>query len=85
MLRRCQFFRIVSHRGFPHEHGKPVDGKMTGGFALVAWPAEYRVSGVMTFVILKVVGLVIPLRATAAEENEGLDVSQHGEDAYVIS
>ena len=24
---------------------------MTGGFALVAWPAEYRVSGVMTFVV----------------------------------
>ena len=28
-----------------------VDGKMTGGFAYVAFPAEYRNSGVMTFVI----------------------------------
>ena len=28
-----------------------VDGKMTGGFALVAWPAEYRASGIMTFVV----------------------------------
>jgi hypothetical protein len=28
-----------------------VDGKMTGGFAFVAYPAEYRNSGVMTFVI----------------------------------
>ncbi|MFZ0592647.1 MAG: DUF2950 domain-containing protein [Bryobacteraceae bacterium] len=28
-----------------------VDGKMTGGFALVAYPAEYGNSGVMTFVI----------------------------------
>ena len=28
-----------------------TDGKMTDGFALVAWPAEYRVSGVMTFVV----------------------------------
>jgi hypothetical protein len=27
------------------------DGKMTGGFAIVAYPAEYRSSGVMTFVI----------------------------------
>ena len=26
---------------------------MTGGFAFVAWPAEYRNSGVMTFVIDK--------------------------------
>lgn len=28
-----------------------VDGKMTGGFAFVAYPAEYRNSGVMTFIV----------------------------------
>jgi len=28
-----------------------VDGKMTGGFAFVAYPAEYRNSGIMTFII----------------------------------
>jgi hypothetical protein len=28
-----------------------VDGEMTGGFALLAWPAQYDASGVMTFVI----------------------------------
>ena len=28
-----------------------VDGKMTGGFAIVAYPAEYGNSGVMTFII----------------------------------
>lgn len=28
-----------------------VDGKMSGGFALVAYPAEYGNSGVMTFII----------------------------------
>lgn len=28
-----------------------VDGKMTGGFAFLAYPAEYRNSGVMTFVV----------------------------------
>lgn len=28
-----------------------VDGRMTGGFALVAYPAVYRASGVMTFVV----------------------------------
>ena len=26
-------------------------GKMIGGFALVAYPAEYRNSGVMTFIV----------------------------------
>ena len=28
-----------------------VGGAMIGGFALVAWPAEYRVSGVETFIV----------------------------------
>jgi hypothetical protein len=28
-----------------------VDGKMVGGFAIVAYPAEYGNSGVMTFII----------------------------------
>ena len=28
-----------------------VRGKMIGGFALVAYPAEYRNSGVMTFIV----------------------------------
>ncbi len=27
-----------------------ADGRMTGGFAFIAWPAEYRSSGVMTFI-----------------------------------
>ncbi len=30
-----------------------VNGKMVGGFAFVAYPAEYGNSGVMTFVINK--------------------------------
>jgi hypothetical protein len=28
-----------------------VNGKMIGGFALVAYPAEYRNSGVVTFIV----------------------------------
>jgi hypothetical protein len=28
-----------------------VEGAMIGGFALVAWPAEYRVTGVQTFIV----------------------------------
>ncbi|GFO82093.1 MAG: hypothetical protein A49_17200 [Methyloceanibacter sp.] len=27
------------------------DGRMTGGFALVAYPAEYGNSGIMTFIV----------------------------------
>ncbi len=39
-------------------------------------------SGVLTFIILKVISLFTKLRATEKEEVEGLDVAQHGEDAY---
>ncbi len=40
-------------------------------------------SGLMSFVLLKLIGLVLPLRATEAQETEGLDVSLHGEEAYL--
>ena len=28
-----------------------VEGVMIGGFAIVAWPADYRVTGVQTFIV----------------------------------
>jgi Amt family ammonium transporter len=40
-------------------------------------------SAVISFVLLKLVGLVVPLRATSADEAEGLDITQHGEEAYI--
>jgi ammonium transporter, Amt family len=36
----------------------------------------------MTFLILKGISLFTPLRASESEEEEGLDIAQHGEDAY---
>ena len=39
-------------------------------------------SGAGTFVVLKLIGLVMPLRATATDEAEGLDITAHGEEAY---
>jgi Amt family ammonium transporter len=41
-------------------------------------------SGVVSFILLKLIGLFIPLRATSGDETEGLDITQHGEDAYSI-
>jgi len=55
------------------------------GVQAVAVLAAIVYSGVGSFVLLKLVGLVIPLRATDADENTGLDVSQHGEEAYIQS
>jgi Amt family ammonium transporter len=40
-------------------------------------------SGVVSFILLKLIGLFIPLRATVSDENTGLDVSMHGEEAYL--
>ena len=37
----------------------------------------------MTFAILKVIGLVMPLRATERDEALGMDITQHGEEAYL--
>lgn len=39
-------------------------------------------SGVATFVILKALALVMPLRIDGRDEKLGLDVSDHGEEAY---
>jgi Amt family ammonium transporter len=39
-------------------------------------------SAVATFVLLKVLGLVTALRAVPKTEGMGMDVSQHGEEAY---
>jgi ammonium transporter, Amt family len=42
-------------------------------------------SGVASFILLKLIGLVIPLTATTAEQVEGLDISAHGEEAYMAA
>jgi Amt family ammonium transporter len=40
-------------------------------------------SAVVSFILLKVIGLVLPLRAGSTDESEGLDITQHGEEAYI--
>jgi Amt family ammonium transporter len=40
-------------------------------------------SGVVSFILLKLISMVVPLRATVSEENTGLDITQHGEEAYL--
>ena len=39
-------------------------------------------AGAMTFVILKLLGLVVALRPDARTEGVGMDITQHGEEAY---
>jgi Protein of unknown function (DUF2950) len=51
---RGYFFHILTRQGKDAPGGAKsyiANGKMTEGFAFVAYPAEYRSSGVMTFIV----------------------------------
>ena len=48
------YFKILTAQGSAASGGAKdyiVNNQMTGGFALVAWPAQYDATGVMTFVV----------------------------------
>jgi len=51
---RGYYYHILTHQGKYGPGGTKnyiVNGKMTEGFAFAAYPAEYRSSGVMTFIV----------------------------------
>jgi Protein of unknown function (DUF2950) len=48
------YFKILTRQGKHAPGGKYnyiINGNMIGGFALVAWPAEYGNTGIMTFIV----------------------------------
>jgi hypothetical protein len=48
------FYRILKGQGPSAPGGTKSyvhNGRMTGGFALIAWPATYEASGIMTFIV----------------------------------
>jgi hypothetical protein len=48
------YFRILTAQGAAAPGGARdylVNGELSGGFALVAWPAQYDITGIMTFVV----------------------------------
>lgn len=50
------YFKFLTKQGAVAKGGAKdysTDGKLTGGFAMVAYPAEYRNSGIMTFLVGK--------------------------------
>ena len=53
------------------------------GIQAAAILAAIVYSGVLSFVLLKIVGVIIPLRPSRSDEMTGLDVSMHGEEAYL--
>jgi ammonium transporter, Amt family len=74
------FFAQLSWNGLSN-------GLLYGNPHQLAWQTIAALAGpayafVGTFVILRVIGLVLPLRVTERQEALGLDVAQHGEEAY---
>jgi Amt family ammonium transporter len=65
-----------------------ADGLLFGnaaqvGIQMLAILAAIAYSGAGTLILLKLVGMIVPLRVVdPATEGLGLDVSQHGEEAY---
>ncbi len=55
-----------------------VGVQLLGIVATIAWCA------ILTYVILKVLDVVVGLRVNAEDETEGLDLSDHGERAYTL-
>ena len=51
---RGYYFKVLKGQGPSARLGQldyVINGVMIGGFALVAWPADYRVTGVQTFIV----------------------------------
>lgn len=66
-----------------------ADGLLYGnasllGAQIISVIATYALAIVGTFIILKIVSLITPLRVSEREEEKGLDKLVHDEDAYAI-
>jgi len=64
-----------------------TDGLLFGnpgqlGIQAVAVLATIAYSGLATFGLLKLIALILPLKAAPNDEGLGMDISQHGEEAY---
>ncbi len=60
--------------------GLPIGEQLVVQLIGVGAVAVY--TGVLTFVILKIIDLVVGLRVSEEEETEGLDINQHNERGY---
>lgn len=63
------------------------NGLVYGNASQLGWQAIAALAGpayafTATFVLLRLIGLVMPLRASEHEEALGMDIVQHGEEAY---
>jgi Amt family ammonium transporter len=69
-------------------YGLGVDGIFSGGdisvltTQIIAVVATIAYAGIVTFILLKVLDKTIGLRVDAKDEEAGMDISVHAEEAY---
>ena len=75
---------LVAVLGSRHFAGGLGDFEIVPQLATQLMASAYTIvlSGGVSFVLLKLIGATIGLRVTAEEENTGLDLGEHGEEAY---
>ena len=59
--------------GLVEGNGKQVLIQLYGVVVTIVW------SGAITWILLKIIDLIVPLRVAQQQEVEGLDITQHGE------
>ncbi len=74
------FFSVWAGGVAPLPDGQTIGGQfgvqLTGALATAIW------CGIATFVLLKLIGVLMPLRVNADDESQGLDLTQHEERGY---
>ena len=76
----CAVFVNASLGGMGYAEGMNVGSQL--GVQAIGLAATAAWTALATWVILKVVGLITPLRVTEEDEIEGLDITQHEERGY---
>ena len=77
------YFKILTSQGGATNGGAKsymMNGEMSKGFALVAWPAQYNVTGVMTFIV-NVDGVVHEKDLKADTDNIARNMLSYNSDA----
>ena len=77
------YFKILTGQGAAVPGGATsyiVKGEMSGGFALVAWPAQYDATGIMTFVVNQD-GIVYEKDLGAGTDAAARRMTSHNPDA----
>jgi Amt family ammonium transporter len=72
---------VIGSKSFPGGLGDFDMGKQLVT-QLLASLYTIVLSGVASYVILKVIALFMPLRVNEEQERQGLDLAEHGETAY---